>query len=115
MKQAIIEVGSKQYLVAVGDRLAIDLVDEAATKSPLTYRPLIVIDEQKVSIGQPHVSAMTVRAKIVEAVVKADKVVSIRFKAKKRVHKRRGHRQRHTIIEITAIGSNRAKTTESSG
>jgi ribosomal protein L21 len=30
--------------------------------------------------------------------------VAIRYKAKKRVRKVRGHRQRHTVIKITKIG-----------
>ncbi|MEI9913512.1 MAG: hypothetical protein WDN66_00650 [Candidatus Saccharibacteria bacterium] len=34
---------------------------------------------------------------------KPKKVVSIRYKAKKRVRKVRGHRQRHTIIKISKI------------
>ena len=42
------------------------------------------------------------KAKVLE-IIKEDKVTSIRFKAKKRVHKRRGHRQQKTIVEITAI------------
>ena len=101
-KKAIIETGSKQYLVAPGDRLAIDLLDNPG--KTVSYQPLLVIDGEKVSIGQPTLKDMSVMAKIVEEDVKDDKVVAIRFKAKKRVHKRRGHRQRITIIEITQIG-----------
>jgi ribosomal protein L21 len=35
--------------------------------------------------------------------VKAEKVTAIRYKAKKRVHKVRGHRQQHSVIKITKI------------
>jgi ribosomal protein L21 len=44
-----------------------------------------------------------VSADIVEQSVMDDKVVAIRYKAKKRVRKVRGHRQRHTVIKITKI------------
>ena len=101
MKKAIIETGSKQYLVTPGDRLAIDLLPSEA--KTMTWQPLLLIDDQKVSIGQPLLKDIDVKAKVLEADVKGDKIISIRFKAKKRVHKRRGHRQRHTIVEISSI------------
>ena len=44
-----------------------------------------------------------VKAEVVEALVKGDKIRVIRYKAKKRVHKESGHRQKYSLIEITAI------------
>ena len=41
--------------------------------------------------------------KVVEAEVKGDKIRVIRYKAKKRVHKENGHRQKYSRIEITSI------------
>lgn len=101
MKKAIIETGAKQYLVSVGDRLAVELLD--ANEKVLNWQPLLLIDNDKVTVGKPLVEQVSVKAKIIEAEVKEKKVTSIRFKAKKRVAKRRGHRQRKTIIEITDI------------
>jgi large subunit ribosomal protein L21 len=63
----------------------------------------LVIDGDTVSVGAPTVSGVKVSADIVEQSVKDDKVVAIRYKAKKRVRKVRGHRQRHTVIKITKI------------
>ena len=100
MKQAIIESGSKQYLVNVGDRLAVDLMKP---DEKLSWQPLLLIDGDKVSVGRPFVQDVAVTAKRVED-VKEKKITSIRFKAKKRIHKKRGHRQQKTIIQITAIG-----------
>lgn len=71
----------------------------------VTFEPLLVIDGEKTSIGTPLVEDAKVTADIVEQVVKADKVTAIRFKAKKRVHKTRGHRQKLTRIKITKIAS----------
>ncbi len=101
MKKAIIETGAKQYLVSVGDCLAVELLD--ANEKVLNWQPLLLIDNDKVTVGKPLVEQVSVKAKIIEAEVKEKKVTSIRFKAKKRVSKRRGHRQRKTIIEITDI------------
>jgi ribosomal protein L21 len=44
-----------------------------------------------------------VSADIVEQIVKADKVTAIRYKAKKRVRKVKGHRQKLTRIKIASI------------
>jgi large subunit ribosomal protein L21 len=49
------------------------------------------------------VEGVKVSADITEQLAKADKVVAVRYKAKKRVHKTKGHRQRHTRIKISKI------------
>lgn len=100
MKKAVIATGGKQYLVSEGEELEIEKLPEGKTA---TFEPLMVIDGDKVSVGVPVVEAIKVSAEVVEAEIKADKVIAIRFKAKKRVHKRRGHRQRLSKIKITKI------------
>ena len=99
-KKAVITTGGKQYLVSEGQELEVELLEPAKNA---VFQSLMVIDGEKVNIGQPLVAGSEVKADIVEQVVKADKVVAIRFKAKKRVHKRRGHRQKLTRIRISKI------------
>jgi len=101
MKKAVIATGGKQYLVAEGETLEVELLKQEGKTA--AFVPLLVIDGDKVSVGAPEVSGAKVTAEIVEAEVKADKVTAIRYKAKKRVHKVRGHRQRHTLIKVTKI------------
>ena len=112
MKKAVIQTGGKQYVVSEGERLKVELVKEIqkdgasvvkATGSVVTFEPLLVLDGDKVQVGTPSVAKATVTAEIVEADVQADKVTAIRYKAKKRVHKVRGHRQHHTVLMITKI------------
>ena len=100
MKKAIIETGAKQYLVQVGDQLAVELLPGG--EKEIIFRPLLLIDGEQIEVGRPRLEAVAVKAKAL-AVVKEDKITSIRFKAKKRVHKRRGHRQQKTMVEITSI------------
>ena len=107
MKKAIVEIKDKQYLVAKGDYLLVDLLKE--DKQTFSLQPLLVIDEDKTLVGKPLVKDVVVKAKIVDPDKKQAKVTAIRFKAKKRVHKIRGHRQRKAIIEITNITSAVAK------
>lgn len=100
MKKAVIVSGGHQYLVAEKEQVEVELVGD---KKTLSFEPLLVIDEKNVSVGQPTVKGAKVEAKVVEESVKGDKVTSIRYKSKKRVNKKRGHRQQYSVIEITKI------------
>jgi len=100
MKKAVIATGGKQYLVTEGQELEVELV---ATGKSVEFEPLLVIDGETTQIGSPLVSGGKVTADILEQEVKADKVVAIRYKAKKRVNKVRGHRQKHAKIKIAKI------------
>jgi large subunit ribosomal protein L21 len=101
MKKAVIVTGGKQYLVSEGETLDVELL-HADSKS-VTFEPLLVIDGEAVSVGTPNVDKVKVTAEVVAEDAMDDKVTSIRYKAKKRVHTVRGHRQHHTQIKITKI------------
>lgn len=100
MKKAVISTGGKQYLVYEGETLQVELL---APEKSHTFQPLLVIDGDKINIGNPLVEGVKVTAEVLDQSVKADKVTSIRYKAKKRVHKSRGHRQQSTRIKISKI------------
>ena len=101
MKKAVITTGGKQYLVAEGETIDVELLKgEAKTHD---FEALLLIDGDKVTVGSPLAGNVKVTAEVVEADVQADKVTSIRYKAKKRVHTVRGHRQHHTTLKVTKI------------
>jgi len=100
LKKAVILTGGKQYLVESGQELNVELLDPAT--KPI-FDALLVIDGGTATVGAPIVDGVKVTADIVEQVVKADKVTAIRYKAKKRVNKKRGHRQKLTRIKIIKI------------
>lgn len=102
MKKAVILSGGHQFLVSEGEELE---VEKLGSEKKLEFEALLVIDGENISVGAPAVVGVKVAAEVVEAEVKADKVVSIRYKAKKRVNKRRGHRQKLTRIRISKIGA----------
>lgn len=101
MKKAVITTGSKQYMVREGDELKVDLVKQEGKS--LELKPLVVINGANVKIGTPAIDDAKVVIEVVEQEVKAEKVTAIRFKAKKRVRKVRGHRQLQTVIKIKKI------------
>jgi large subunit ribosomal protein L21 len=101
MKKAVIQTGGKQYIVSEGEILEVELIRDAGKS--LDFEPLMVIDDDKIQIGKPLVAQAKVVAEVVESDIQTDKVTSIRYKAKKRVHKVRGHRQHKTVIKIKKI------------
>lgn len=101
MKKAVIATGGKQYLVYEGETLSVEVLKNA--EKTVDFEALLVIDGDNVSVGQPLVKGVTVTADVVDTEARADKVTSIRYKAKKRVHTVHGHRQHQTIIKIAKI------------
>lgn len=101
MKKAVITTGSKQYVVSEGEIVKVELLKDPGKS--VSFDALMVIDGDNVHIGAPTVDKAKVTAEVLESDVQAEKVTAIRYKAKKRVRKVRGHRQHQTILKITKI------------
>ncbi len=99
--KAVVKISGKQYIVSEKESLLVDLLPEGTKE--LTLDALLVIDGDKTKVGTPTVKGAVVKAKVVEAEVKGDKIRVIRYKSKKRVHKETGHRQKYTKIQISSI------------
>lgn len=97
---AIVEIGKKQYKVKEGDILQVERLKSA---QPLIFdRILMLSDENNVKIGIPFVEGAKVKAEIVEE-KKGDKVLSYKFKRRKKYRKKIGHRQLYTFLKISQI------------
>jgi large subunit ribosomal protein L21 len=101
MVKAVVKVGGKQFVVAEKETLLVDLLPEGTKE--LELDALLVADGDKTTVGTPTVKGVKVSAKVVEDLVKGEKLRVIRYKAKKRVDTRTGHRQKYSKIEITSI------------
>ena len=101
MKKAVVKVGGKQFIVSEKETLLVDLLPQGTKE--LELDALMLIDGYKVEVGTPIVKGVKVSAKVVDELVKGEKLRVIRYKAKKRVHTEIGHRQKYTKIEITSI------------
>ena len=101
MTKAVVKIGGKQFIVAEKETLMVDLLPEGTKE--LTLDALLVIDGETTQVGKPTVKDIKVTAKVVEDLVKGDKIRVIRYKSKKRVHKENGHRQKYSKIEIVSI------------
>ena len=101
MIKAVVKIGGKQFIVAEKETLLVDLLPDGTKE--LTLDALLVIDGDKTQVGKPTVKDVKITAKVIEDLVKGEKIRVIRYKAKKRVHKESGHRQKYSKIEIVSI------------
>ena len=99
--KAVVRVGGKQYVVAEKETLLVDRLPDGTKE--LTLDALLTIDGDNTTVGTPTVKGAIVKAKVVDDEVKGDKLRIIRYKAKKRVHKETGHRQKYSRITIGTI------------
>lgn len=97
---AIIETGGKQYRVSVGDVLDVERLN-AEVGSTVNLKVLLTGEGDKIVAGA-EAEGKTVNATVVRQ-YKAPKVVVFKYKAKKNVRKRQGHRQNYTRIKIDGI------------
>ena len=100
--KAVVKVGGKQYVVAEKETLLVDRLPDGTKE--LTLDAMLVIDGDKTTVGTPLVKGVAVKANVIEEEVKGDKLRVIRYKAKKRVHKEMGHRQKYSRIQVASIG-----------
>lgn len=102
MKYAIIEDGGKQYKAVVGDTIEVDHFASEIGEEIDLERVLLLADDDSTEIGAPLIAGAKVQATVV-AQVKGPKVVVFRYKPKKRIRVKTGHRQQYTRLRIDAI------------
>lgn len=98
---AIIETGGKQYKVSVGDKVRVEKL-EAEVDSTVAIEQVLMVVGDETKIGNPTVEGAKVEAKVT-AQAKAKKVIVYKYKPKSGYHKKNGHRQQYTELEITDI------------
>lgn len=102
MKYAIVEDGGKQYKAVEGGSIEVDYFEAEAGEKVDLERVLMVVNDDKVSIGTPLVEGARVQATVVSQ-VKGPKIVVFRYKPKKRYRVKTGHRQKYTRLQIDEI------------
>ena len=101
---AVIVTGGKQYRVAEGDVLNVEKQGADVGDSIDLDKVLMVENDGDVKLGKPYVEGASVQA-LVKEQGKGDKVTIIKFKRRKNYHKKQGHRQLYTRLEITGINA----------
>lgn len=99
---AVIETGGKQYKVSEGDVIYVEKLDVEAGADIAFDKVLLIGEGSNVKVGAPVVDGVSVAGKVIKN-DKAKKVVVYKYKPKKGYHKKQGHRQPYTKVEITKI------------
>lgn len=111
MKYAIVESGGKQYKAVEGETIDVDrLVVEPGTDLKLE-QVLLLVDGDNVTVGTSTITGISVLAKVL-AHVKGEKLTVFKYRPKKRIRVKTGHRQSYTRLLIDQIGDSKAEKVE---
>ena len=105
---AVIEQGGKQYKVAQGDCLNIELTDVSPDATTIELDKVLFVSEgEEMKIGKPYLEGAKViasfKSNAEDAVVKGKKLYPIHFRRRKHSRKRTGHRQKYLQVVIDEI------------
>src|ERR1700693_4595637 len=114
MTYAIIKTGGRQYRVAEGDTVDVDLLDVDAGKTATFGEVLMFADGKNITHGDPLISGAKVTAEVVEQ-RKDKKVIAFKYKRRQGYHRTVGHRRKLTRVKIKSIsvGAKKAGTKKS--
>jgi len=102
MAYAIIRTGGRQFRVAEGDTVDVDLLDVEPGKTATFGDVLLFADGKDITHGDPVVSGAKVTAEVVEQ-RKGKKVIAFKYKRRKGYHRTVGHRRKLTRVKIKSI------------
>lgn len=101
-KYAIFQTGGKQYQAIEGKTIAIEKI-EGEAGAPLEFKEVLFrkTGEDAIEIGTPFLGS-SVKASIVKQ-TKGPKLIIFKFKRRKKVRVKKGHRQPITVIRVEAV------------
>lgn len=101
---AVIRTGGKQYRVAAGDTVEVEKLDGAVGDTISIDDVLLVAAGDTVQVGTPTVAGASVSARITGQ-YRGNKIMVFRYRPKKRIRVRKGHRQYLTRLQIESINA----------
>lgn len=109
MELAVIKTGGKQYVVGKGDLITIEKLGARSRTQDLKKGDKIIFDEvlmtddgSTANVGAPTVKGAKVEG-TVHSIGRHTKIDVVKYKAKSRYLKRRGHRQPFVKVRIEGI------------
>lgn len=99
---AVIQSGGKQYRVAEGDTIKVEMLTADEGASVEIDKVLMIGNGDDIKIGTPYVDGGKVTA-TVKSHGRGNKVKIIKFRRRKHHLKRQGHRQWYTELQVTGI------------
>jgi large subunit ribosomal protein L21 len=112
MRFAIVESGGKQYRAVEGRTIEVDRLPVDAGKKFDFERVLLMSDGDDVLVGTPTIGDILVKVTVVDH-TKGPKIDRFKYRPKKRIRVRGGHRQQFTRLLVDFIGrQDEERTTE---
>lgn len=99
---AVLKTGGKQYKVAEGDVIYIEKLGLSENETYTFNEVLAIGSEDGIKVGAPYVEGATVTAKAIKE-GRSKKIIVYKYKPKKGYHKKQGHRQAYTKVQIEKI------------
>ena len=99
---AVIKTGGKQYKVAKNDVILVEKLEVVAGEDVTFSEILMVGEDTNLKVGAPLVQGASVVAKVLDQ-AQADKVLIFKKNRRHNYRRKRGHRQRLTVVRITGI------------
>ena len=99
---AVIRTGGKQYYVTAGDILEVEKLAGEVGEIITIDDILMIANGTDVTVGQPTVAEAAITARITGQ-YRGPKIMVFRYRPKKRIRVRKGHRQYITRLEIQSI------------
>jgi large subunit ribosomal protein L21 len=103
MRFAIVESGGKQYRAVEGRTIEVDRLPTDTGKKFDVERVLLMADGDDVLVGTPLISDILVKVTVVDH-IKGPKIDRFKYRPKKRIRVRGGHRQQFTRLLVDFIG-----------
>ena len=103
MRFAIVESGGKQYRAVEGQTIEVDRLPVDAGKKFDFERVLLMSDGDDVLVGTPTIGDILVKVTVVDH-IKGPKIDRFKYRPKKRIRVRGGHRQQFTRLLVDFIG-----------
>ena len=101
---AVFEDGSHQFRVSEGDKIVVDRRQGEPGDELVFPKVLLIAGDGVPTIGAPIVEGARVTATILDQ-FRDKKIVIQKFRRRKNMRRRKGHRQSHTMVRITAIAT----------
>ena len=103
---AVIKTGGKQYRVAEGDVIDVELLSSDPGSQVQFSDVLFAFDGSNSHVGSPLLENFPVYGEVV-GTVSGEKITSLKYKRSHNQCRKWGHRQKYTRVKITGIGSNK--------